>query len=157
MFDQAVGCAFLVEDSDHDIAIFEYAARRMQFPITLRTHRTGNSAMAEINAFDTMDASQLPALFVLDIALPDVDGATICKRIRETYAARGATEPNIVFLTTQPTLTVLNLARQSSHIEVHHKPIRLSDYQIIFQAMYNLVVHKPVHEAEHMPLAIAVG
>lgn len=141
MFDQAVGCVFLVEDSKHDIAIFEYAARRMHFPITLRKHMSGTSALAEINTLHLLDRAQLPALFILDIAIPDVNGVELCKRIKEVYAARGMETPAIVFLTSHPTDEALKLSLTSPHIEVHEKPTRLSDYQNIFQAMFSLTLN----------------
>lgn len=141
MFDQAVGCAFLVEDSEHDVAIFEYAARRMKFPITLRKHSSGSSALAEINSFNQLEATQLPALFILDIAIADVDGIALCKRILEIYRARGSEEPKIVFLTSRPTGPALAMARMSHNIDIHNKPTRLADYQQIFQAMFALVLN----------------
>lgn len=153
MFDQAIGCAFLVEDSDHDVAIFEYAARRMQFPITLRKHSTGFSALSEIDTFNQLQTQQLPALFILDISIPDIDGVSLCKRIMEVYAARGADEPNIVFLTSRPTNEAVALASRFHNIDIHSKPARLADYQEIFQAMSTLAVAA----ASRGPLPIAAS
>lgn len=141
MFDQAIGCAFLVEDSDHDIAIFEYAARRMKFPITLRKHTTGFSALSEIDTFNQLQTEQLPALFILDISIPDVDGISLCKRIFEVYAARGEDQPKIVFLTSRPTDEAVALAQRFENINIHSKPVRLADYLQIFQAMSALALN----------------
>ena len=43
----------------------------------VRTAATGTDALAQV-------AAQMPALIVLDLMLPDIDGIEVCKRIRQT-------------------------------------------------------------------------
>jgi two-component system, OmpR family, alkaline phosphatase synthesis response regulator PhoP len=43
----------------------------------VKTAATGNDALAQV-------AAQQPALIVLDLMLPDIDGIEVCKRVRQT-------------------------------------------------------------------------
>ena len=44
---------------------------------TVRTAATGSEALAQV-------MSETPALIVLDLNLPDIDGIEVCRRIRKT-------------------------------------------------------------------------
>lgn len=146
MFSEALGCVFLVEDNPHDVAIFEYAARRMKFPITLQKHGCAQSATAEINRFDLLSDAQLPTLFVLDIELPDMNGDVIFRQIVDVYERRKVAQPAIVFMThceTENARQCLPLSRFST---LREKPVSLDGYTAIFEEMLVLAKHrKTVH------------
>ena len=118
MFNKPVGCAFLVEDNPDDVAIFEYAARRMDFPITLSKHKTGASARAEIADFVNRTEEQLPSLYILDISLSDMQGDVIFDSIAQAYRNRELDLPPIMFLTSAETPAAAHRVHSLGAIEL---------------------------------------
>ena len=66
----------LVVEDESSIASF-VALYLKNAGYTVRTAATGNEALAQFQA-------STPALIVLDLMLPDIDGIEVCKRIRQT-------------------------------------------------------------------------
>src|SRR2546421_1768181 len=66
----------LVVEDEASIASF-VAAYLKNAGYTVRTAATGGDALRQVVA-------EKPALIVLDLMLPDIDGIEVCKRIRQT-------------------------------------------------------------------------
>lgn len=138
MFPEMVGCAFLVEDNPHDVALFEYAARRLAFPITLRKFDDGASAIAEIASLQHASVAQLPTLYVLDLDLPDIRGTDIFTRIVDIYKARDLPPPAIIFVTNHATEQARSCLAMSDRASLRMKPSSLDGYTEILTHMYDL-------------------
>ncbi|MEO0635518.1 MAG: hypothetical protein AAFY73_02605 [Pseudomonadota bacterium] len=138
MFNEPVGCAFLVEDNPDDIAIFEYAARKLEFPITLRKHMTGTSALAEILDFSNRTEAQLPAIFILDVSLSDMQGDAVFDQISAAYGTLDLPQPPVVFLTSAETPAVVGRVAQTENARICRKPTSLEGYADIFREMFSL-------------------
>lgn len=138
MFNEPVGCAFLVEDNPDDVAIFEYAVRHMNFPITLRKHKSGASALAEIADFVNRTEEQLPSLFILDLSLGDMQGHIVHDSITNTYETLGLDLPPIVFLTSGETSDAARRVVENTKTRLCQKPTSLADYGAVLQEMFVL-------------------
>ncbi|MEN0087446.1 MAG: hypothetical protein AAF737_03320 [Pseudomonadota bacterium] len=138
MFNKPVGCAFLVEDNPDDVAIFEYAARRMDFPITLSKHKTGTSALAEIADFVNRTEEQLPSLYILDISLSDMQGDVIFDSIAQAYRNLELDLPPIMFLTSAETPAAAHRVRNNAKARLCHKPTSLDGYSDVLKQMFEL-------------------
>jgi DNA-binding response OmpR family regulator len=66
----------LVVEDESSIASF-VALYLKNAGYAVKTSATGNDALAEV-------AAETPALIVLDLMLPDIDGIEVCRRIRKT-------------------------------------------------------------------------
>ncbi len=76
MSTQASSPTILVVEDESSIASF-VSLYLKNAGYTVRTASTGSAGLAEV-------AASNPALIVLDLMLPDIDGIEVCKRIRQT-------------------------------------------------------------------------
>jgi CheY-like chemotaxis protein len=69
----------LIDDSEADVYLFQEAFRGLQNVHELEIARDGEEALQHLHS---RDAENLPALILLDINLPKVDGFEILRAIR---------------------------------------------------------------------------
>jgi CheY-like chemotaxis protein len=86
----------LVEDDDDHAELTEWALRRARVPGPVVRARTGAAALEMVCGDGPERLSEPPALILLDLRLPDLDGRTVLSRLR---AADVAASLRIVVLT----------------------------------------------------------
>lgn len=91
-----VGPILLVEDDDDHAELTEVALRRAGLPGPVVRARTGAAALEMVCGDGPARLPDPPALILLDLRLPDLDGRTVLARLR---AADGAASLRIVVLT----------------------------------------------------------
>ncbi|MBP3956412.1 response regulator [Gemmata sp. G18] len=81
----------LVEDNEDDIALTLRAFRKANIANSVVVARDGVEALDYLFGTGThagRDATQLPAVILLDLKLPRVDGLEVLRRLRSTPATR---------------------------------------------------------------------
>ncbi len=80
----------LVEDNPEDVALTLRALKENKIGNEIVVVQDGAEALDFLfcrNSFADRDPHVLPALILLDIQLPKIDGLEVLRRVRETYAA----------------------------------------------------------------------
>lgn len=75
----------LVEDSDADAALIEYAVRDSGFVGRLDIVASGQAAIDNLEGAVT-DRGSLPDMVLLDLRLPDIDGLAVLAHVRRNEA-----------------------------------------------------------------------
>ncbi|MEO0324900.1 MAG: response regulator [Myxococcota bacterium] len=77
----------LIEDSEPDRELLRVALARLDDPPGLEEAATGEAGLASLQ--ESLDGANLPALVLLDINLPGVDGHEVLARIRTRAGIAG--------------------------------------------------------------------
>lgn len=73
----------LVEDSDDDVVLTRIALEQNKFPNELVVARDGAEAMDELSEEKIARRGELPAVVLLDLNMPKIDGMEVLKSIRD--------------------------------------------------------------------------
>jgi len=102
----------LVEDQEEDILLIRRAFKKANFINTLQVVRDGEEAIAYLNGsgkYRNRDEYPLPALVLLDLKLPRLDGLEVLKWIR---GQPGLSTLRVVVLTASQRIQDVNAAYQ---------------------------------------------
>jgi CheY-like chemotaxis protein len=76
----------LAEDNDGDIFLVRRALEKRGVPHQLTVARNGEEALQLLERAEGGPSSEAPALILLDLNLPKIDGTQVLSRIRKTNA-----------------------------------------------------------------------
>jgi two-component system response regulator len=126
----------LVEDNEDDVLLTRRAFRKAGIPNDLVVARDGVEALQEMQT-GTFQKS-LPALVLLDLKLPRVDGMEILRRLREDERTRVA---RIVVLTSSREEKDIQRCAQLGANSFIRKPVDFDDFLKAVQAISNYWLH----------------
>jgi DNA-binding response OmpR family regulator len=127
----------LVEDNFHEAELFKAVIRKMGSSAFLRVFSSASDALKDIMK---TGANDFPvSLFVLDISLPDGDGAQIYDALQAHDSLHSVP---VAFLTHLPNRRSIELSSENSQIKLFRKPGTLNGYytvisEIIAHANYS--------------------
>lgn len=125
-----MSCDVLIVEDEESIAM----AVRVVFShrgISTREAHTGEEALQ-------IAGEEHPAVVLLDVRLPDMDGWDVCRRLKSDWSGW---QPTVVFLTAATQETDRELAEQAGGDEFVAKPFRISELLQTVQRL--LAKHQP--------------
>ncbi len=127
---------FLAEDNPADVYLIERALKEHNIAFQLELAENGKQALSFLQRVEGLVEDGLPALIVLDLNLPQHDGAEILQRIRQTRAL--AAVP-VVVLTSSDSPRDQLTALESGASRYIRKPSNLQDFMAIGAALKDLL------------------
>ena len=127
---------FLAEDNPADVYLIERALKEHNIAFQLEVAENGKQALMFLRRADELDKEGLPSLIVLDLNLPQHDGAEILQRIRQTRAL--ASVP-VVVLTSSDSPRDQLTALEAGASQYIRKPSNLQDFMAIGAALKDLL------------------
>lgn len=91
---------WILEDSPEDLEVLERAFRKVEFEVPLLHYRSAREALMnlqELSKLPRQNAEYFPALILLDLNMPDMDGFHFIQKIKENSLLK--TIPVIVLST----------------------------------------------------------
>lgn len=82
------GAILLVEDNDDDVELTRRALRKNKLTNPLVVARDGQEALDMLFGNGTVEPIQAPAMILLDLKLPKVDGLEVLRRLRSDARTR---------------------------------------------------------------------
>ena len=82
------GAILLVEDNDDDVELTRRALRKNKLTNPLVVARDGQEALDMLFGNGTVEPRQAPAMILLDLKLPKVDGLEVLRRLRSDARTR---------------------------------------------------------------------
>jgi CheY-like chemotaxis protein len=133
----------LVEDNpmDIDFAFQAFAENKVDNPVVIC--RDGEEALAFIHAHPTLDDPQLPALVLLDLHLPKVDGLDILYQIQQHAIWK---QIPVVVLTVSHETVDISRAYQLGANSYIVKPLNFSEFMEVMKHIiaYWLQINEPL-------------
>lgn len=134
---QAVFRIFLAEDNPADVFLIERALKEHKIVFDLEVAENGKQALSFLRRLDgSIGESAPPSLIVLDLNLPQHDGAEILQRIRQT---RALSSVPVVVLTSSDSPRDQHTALQSGASRYIRKPSNLQEFMAIGAALKELL------------------
>lgn len=133
---KAIVRIFLAEDNPADVYLIERALKEHNIAFQLEVAENGKQALSFLRRADGTSKEGLPSLIVLDLNLPQHDGAEILQRIRQTPAL--ASVP-VVVLTSSDSPRDQLTALESGASRYIRKPSNLQDFMAIGAAFKDLL------------------
>lgn len=127
---------FLAEDNPADVYLIERALREHKIDFQLELAENGKQALSFLRQIDGSASDRLPSLIVLDLNLPQHDGAEILQRIRQT---RSLASVPVVVLTSSDSPRDQLTALESGASRYIRKPSNLQDFMAIGAALKELL------------------
>ncbi len=78
----------LIEDSADDRALFDRAVAASGMPLRVTHAQSAPEAVMRLNRLGKYAGTELPAVIVLDLSLPGLQGATLLQVVRNAYGPR---------------------------------------------------------------------
>ena len=125
----------LVEDQEEDILLIRRAFKKANFINTLQVVRDGEEAIAYLNGsgkYRNRDEYPLPALVLLDLKLPRLDGLEVLKWIR---GQPGLSTLRVVVLTASQRIQDVNAAYQMGANSFLVKPVEFDNFVSVVNAL----------------------
>ncbi|WP_262966009.1 response regulator [Methylobacter psychrophilus] len=140
--DTLVSPILLLEDNpmDIDFALQAFTENQLNNPIVIC--RDGEEALTFIKAHTAPDDLQLPALVLLDLHLPKIDGFEVLRQIRQDVIWK---QIPVVVLTVSHEITDISRAYQLGANSYIIKPLNFADFTEMMQYIkaYWLQVNQP--------------
>lgn len=133
---QAVFRIFLAEDNPADVFLIERALKEHNVVFDLEVAENGKQALSFLRRVDGSVGEIPPSLIVLDLNLPQHDGAEILQRIRQT---RALCSVPVVVLTSSDSPRDQHTALQSGASRYIRKPSNLQEFMAIGAALKELL------------------
>lgn len=127
---------FLAEDNPADVYLIERALKEHNLVFQLEVAENGKQALTFLRRADELGKEALPSLIVLDLNLPQHDGAEILQRIRQT---RSLESVPVVVLTSSDSPRDQLSALESGASRYIRKPSNLQDFMAIGAALKDLL------------------
>jgi len=125
----------LVEDQEEDILLIRRAFKKANFINTLQVVRDGEEAIAYLKGagkYRNRDEYPLPALVLLDLKLPRLDGLEVLKWIR---GQPGLSTLRVVVLTASQRIQDVNAAYQMGANSFLVKPVEFDNFVSVVNAL----------------------
>jgi two-component system response regulator len=131
----------LVEDNEDDIELTQYALKKAGLVSDLVLARSGEEAIQLMHGGER-DGMDLPALMLLDLKLPGIDGIEVLKRMRSNAVTRRM--PVVILTTSDDEGDVL----ESYDLGVNsyiHKPMDYRQFSAVVDklGLYWLTINQP--------------
>lgn len=133
---QAMVRIFLAEDNPADVYLIERALKEHNVAFQLEVAENGKQALSFLRRAAGLGKEGLPSLIVLDLNLPQHDGAEILQRIRQTSSLAGIP---VVVLTSSDSPRDQLTAMESGASRYIRKPSNLQDFMAIGAALKDLL------------------
>ncbi len=133
---QATARIFLAEDNPADVYLIERALKEHNVSFHLEVAENGKQALSFLRRVEGPLQDGLPSLIVLDLNLPQHDGAEILQRIRQT---RSLASVPVVVLTSSDSPRDQSAAIESGASRYIRKPSNLHDFMAIGAALKDLL------------------
>lgn len=133
---QAVFRIFLAEDNPADVFLIERALKEHNIVFHLEVAENGKQALSFLRRLDGSVAELAPSLIVLDLNLPQHDGAEILQRIRQTHVLKSVP---VVVLTSSDSPRDQHAAIASGANRYIRKPSNLQEFMAIGAALKDLL------------------
>lgn len=133
---QAVVRIFLAEDNPADVYLIERALREHRVAFHLDVAENGKQALSFLQHVDGVVNDRRPSLIVLDLNLPQHDGAEILQRIRQTPSLVSVP---VVILTSSDSPRDQLTAIASGASRYIRKPSNLQEFMAIGAALKDLL------------------
>jgi len=127
---------FLAEDNPADVYLIERALKEHDIAFQLEVAENGKQALSFLRRADGLEKEGLPSLIVLDLNLPQHDGAEILQRIRQTPSLESVP---VVVLTSSDSPRDQLTALESGASRYIRKPSNLQDFMAIGAALKDLL------------------
>jgi len=127
---------FLAEDNPADVYLIERALKEHNVAFQLEVAENGKQALSFLKRLDGVLTERRPSLIVLDLNLPQHDGAEILQRIRQT---RSLESVPVVVLTSSDSPRDQLTALESGASRYIRKPSNLHDFMAIGAALKDLL------------------
>ncbi|AJE03870.1 response regulator [Geobacter pickeringii] len=122
----------LVEDNDDDRFLASRAMKKLSRPVRLEIARDGAEALRRLQGSCDAPAPELPALVILDLQLPRVDGMEVLQQLRQDPATK--TVP-VVIASSSDHPTDLDRCRQLGVAGFIMKPLDVAPLEEIIARM----------------------
>ncbi len=122
----------LIENNEGDICLADEALKNGGIPVRLHVVRNGVDALAFLNRTGAYKAAPRPALILLDLNMPRLDGREVLARIKTNDALKAI--PVIVLSTSSSREDVLRSYELHANCYLT-KPTELSEYLELVHAM----------------------
>ncbi len=132
----AVFRIFLAEDNPADVFLIERALKEHNIAFDIEVAENGKQALSFLRRLDGSIAESAPSLIVLDLNLPQHDGAEILQRIRQTSVLSSVP---VVVLTSSDSPRDQHTALQSGASRYIRKPSNLQEFMAIGAALKELL------------------
>ena len=119
---------FLVEDNPADVYLIEQALREHGIAFDLEVAADGKQALSFLRSDVNVSEASRPALILLDLNLPQHDGAEILQAIRQNHLLSSIP---VVVLTSSSSQKDRVLAMQSGATRLFRKPSSLREFMAI--------------------------
>lgn len=131
----------LVEDNEDDIELTQYALQKAGLVSDLVLARSGEEAIQLMHGGER-DGMDLPALMLLDLKLPGIDGIEVLKRMRANAVTRRM--PVVVLTTSDDEGDVLESYDLGANSYIH-KPMDYQQFSSVVDklGLYWLTINQP--------------
>ncbi|WP_298434202.1 response regulator [Geobacter sp.] len=122
----------LVEDNDDDRFLATRAMKKLSRPVRLEIARDGAEALRRLVGDGTTPAPQLPALVILDLQLPRLNGSDVLARLRHNPATR---ELPVVIASSSDNPDELDRCRELGAASFIVKPLDAAKLEALFATL----------------------